>query len=68
MSCLFETSSAIGTVGLTLGLTGSVSIASRVILMILMFFGRVGALTLIYAALPSSDNVSRLPLEKISVG
>jgi len=66
--CLFETSSAIGTVGLTLGITGKISVLSRVILMILMFFGRVGALTLIYAALPSADNNSRLPLEKISVG
>jgi trk system potassium uptake protein TrkH len=68
LSCLFETSSAIGTVGLTLGITGQVSLVSRAILMILMFFGRVGALTLIYAALPSADNNSRLPLEKISVG
>lgn len=68
MSCLFETSSAIGTVGLTLGITGKISIVSRIILMILMFFGRVGALTLIYAALPSAENNSRLPLEKITVG
>ncbi len=69
LTCLFETGSAIGTVGLTLGITGEISILSRAILMILMFFGRVGALTLIYAALPSADsNHSRLPLEKITVG
>ncbi len=69
LTCLFETGSAIGTVGLTLGITSSLSTLSKVILMALMFFGRVGGLTLIYAALPSSDSRnSRLPLEKISVG
>ena len=69
LTCLFETSSAIGTVGLTLGITSGLSAVSRVILMILMFFGRVGGLTLIYAALPSADSQnSRLPLEKISIG
>ncbi len=69
LTCLFETGSAIGTVGLTLGITGSLSTISKVILMALMFFGRVGGLTLIYAALPSADSRnSRMPLEKISVG
>ena len=67
--CLFETGSAVGTVGLTLGLTPSLSTVSHVILMALMFLGRVGVLTLIYAALPSgTDTDSRLPMEKISIG
>ncbi len=69
LTCLFETGSAVGTAGLTLGITGRLSIISKVILMILMFLGRVGGLTFIYAALPSADSSnSRLPLEKISVG
>ena len=69
LTCLFETGSAVGTVGLTLGITSGLSGVSRVILMILMFFGRVGGLTMIYAALPSAENRnSRLPLEKITVG
>ena len=69
LSCLFETGSAIGTVGLTLGITPSLSLASRLLLMILMFFGRVGGLTLIYAALPSEGaSGSGLPLENINVG
>lgn len=69
LTCLFETGSAIGTVGLTLGITGKLSLVSRVLLMILMFFGRVGGLTLIYAAVPSDESqYSRLPLEKITVG
>ena len=69
LTCLFETGSAVGTVGLTLGITSKLSLLSRIILMILMFLGRVGGLTLIYAALPSGENPnSRMPLEKITVG
>lgn len=69
LKCLFETGSAIGTVGLTLGITVKLSLISRILLMILMFFGRVGGLTLIYAAVPSAESLnSRLPLGKISVG
>lgn len=69
LTCLFETSSAIGTVGITMGITSKLSLLSRIILMMLMFFGRVGGLTLIYAAVPSAESKnSRLPLEKITVG
>ena len=69
LTCLFETGSAIGTVGLTLGITTKLSMLSKAILMALMFFGRVGGLTLIYAALPSSGSKnSRLPLEPVSIG
>ncbi len=47
----FETASAVGTVGLTLGITPQLGILSRIVLIILMFMGRVGGLTLIYAFL-----------------
>ncbi len=68
-SCLFETASAIGTVGLTLGITPSLGIASKLILIGLMFFGRVGGLTLIYAAIGGSKaQVSKYPIDKITVG
>ncbi len=68
-SSLFETVSAISTIGLTLGLTPGLSPVSHITLMLLMFFGRVGGLTLIYAALSgSSGNAANLPLEKITVG
>ena len=69
LTCLFETGSAVGTAGLTLGITTGLKLSSHIILMILMFLGRVGGLTLIYAALPSAENqTSRMPLEKINVG
>lgn len=68
-SCLFETASAIGTVGLTLGITPELGVISQTILMILMFLGRVGGLTLIYAALSGSGKkISKLPQEKMTVG
>ena len=69
LTCLFEAASAIGTVGLTLGITPGLCAASRFILMGLMFFGRVGGLTLIFAAASGKRAyVSRLPKEKITVG
>ena len=67
-SCLFETGSALGTAGLTLGITTSLSLSSHIILMVLMFAGRVGGLTLIYAAFSSNNEISRLPQEKVTVG
>ncbi|MBR3602668.1 MAG: Trk family potassium uptake protein [Lachnospiraceae bacterium] len=68
-TCLFETASAIGTVGLTLGITPGLGVISQIILMILMFLGRVGGLTLIYAALSESGKkISKLPREKITIG
>ena len=69
VDCLFEAASAIGTVGLTLGLTPGLGGPSRAILIALMFFGRVGGLTLIFAALAGKRPcASKLPREKITVG
>ena len=66
--CLFETASAVGTVGLTLGITPGLGLASKIILMLLMFIGRVGGLTIIYAAISDYKDTSRKPLGKITVG
>ncbi len=67
--CLFEAASAIGTVGLSLGLTPGLGMVSRLVLIVLMFFGRVGGLTLIYAALSTTKKrPSKLPQDKITVG
>ncbi len=68
-TCIFETASAVGTVGLTMGITPSLGILSQCVLMILMFLGRVGGLTLIYAALSGTHkNLSKFPQERITVG
>ena len=69
VSCLFETASAVGTVGLTLGITPQLHIPSQIVLITLMYLGRVGGLTLIYAALSGEKTINaRLPLEKITTG
>ena len=68
-ACLFEAASAIGTVGLSMGITPALGAVSRTVLILLMFFGRVGGLTLIYAALSGTKRVSyKLPQERITVG
>ena len=65
---MFEVASAVATVGLTKGITPSLSLASRLILILLMFFGRVGGLTIIYSAFSKSNVISKYPTEKITVG
>ncbi len=69
MTCMFETASAVGTVGLTLGITPNLSTVSRIILIALMYIGRVGGLTLLFSAVtPGQSTMSRLPQEKLTVG
>ena len=58
MSALFEAASAIGTVGLSLGVTPELGTVSRIILIFLMYVGRVGGLTMIYAV--TSGGISLL--------
>ncbi len=47
--CLFEALSAMGTVGLTMGITTSLGLASKLVLMITMYMGRLGSLALAMA-------------------
>lgn len=69
LTSLYETASAIGTVGLTLGVTPALGVLSKMILILLMYFGRVGGLTLIYAALGGrKTQVAKLPQDNITVG
>ncbi|MCI6732249.1 MAG: Trk family potassium uptake protein [Lachnospiraceae bacterium] len=69
ISCLFETASAVGTVGLTVGITSELGQVSRCILILLMYIGRVGGLTLIFSAISARQgNTARLPQEKLTVG
>lgn len=65
---LFETASAIGTVGITLGITSGLGTASHIILILLMFFGRVGGLTLLLAFHNQGGTPSKYPVEKITIG
>ena len=68
-SCLYEASSAVGTVGLTLGITPQLHISSQMVLIVLMYLGRVGGLTLIYATVSSKKiGKAKLPQERITIG
>ncbi len=48
---LFEVASALGTVGLSTGITGNLTVAGKVLIILLMFTGRVGVLTFGFALL-----------------
>jgi trk system potassium uptake protein TrkH len=62
----FETFSAFSTVGLTLGVTPNLSVFGKFVIMAVMFIGRVGALTLLFAVVTKSGGKSyRYPSENI---
>lgn len=66
---LFEVFSAIGTVGMTTGITRDLNILSRLIIIVLMYCGRLGSLSfaLVFAQKNKSTSV-RQPQEKIIIG
>ncbi len=71
VSALFETFSATGTVGLTVGITPTLSAFSLWLLATLMFFGRVGILTVIFALsvkVKKNDELISYPETKYTVG
>ncbi|MGI5076206.1 potassium transporter TrkG [Treponema maltophilum] len=66
---LFEVVSAITATGLTAGITTSLSVAGKAIIILLMFFGRLGALTIMAAAVFNKDKVNiNLPQADIAIG
>lgn len=68
LSVLFEVVSAFGTVGLTTGITPSLSTASKIVLIILMFTGRIGPLTIAVTIAEKERQLIKYPEENISVG
>ena len=69
LESLFEAASAIGTVGLTLGVTPALHKISLFVLILLMYIGRVGGLTLIYAVFSGKNKANaRFPMEKVMIG
>lgn len=66
---LYEVTSAFGTVGLSLGITSDLQPISKVILMLLMFIGRVGIITLLFTFKNRKRSGKyRYPKEKIIIG
>ena len=66
---IFEAFSAYGTVGLSMGITSSLTNLGRIIIIILMYLGRVGPLTLIFAISETKIKTTyHYTEEKISIG
>jgi len=66
---LFEVASALGTVGLSLGITPELSDAGKIVLVLMMFWGRVGIVTFLYSLLKreTRERVS-YPVSEVPVG
>lgn len=66
---IFETSSAIATVGLTLGITTTLSSISKIILILMMYIGRIGGISLLLLfEKASGEDALQRPIEKILIG
>lgn len=68
---LYEVSSALGTVGLSTGITASLSFVGKIVIILCMFIGRLGPITIILALSfrkRSKKNVIHYPEEKVIVG
>lgn len=68
LDILFETVSAFGTVGLSLGITTELSELGKVIIILTMFVGRVGPLTIAMALSKRNKAPIKYPEEKILIG
>lgn len=69
LDTLFEVASAFGTVGLSRGITPALTTPGKVIIMSMMFAGRVGPLSLLIAlTAPRNGGGIRYPEEKVTVG
>ena len=69
ITVLYETASAIGTVGLTQGITPHLGAASRIIIIVLMYAGRIGGLSFVLALAEKRKHVPlERPLGKILIG
>lgn len=67
-SIVFEVVSAIATVGLTTGITPTLTIGSQIVLALLMFLGRAGCMTVMLSWRTPTAPAAELPLEKIRIG
>lgn len=69
LKTIFESASAVATVGLSMGITPALSTASKIILIFIMYIGRVGGLTLVFAAISRKSTVNKqYPADNIAVG
>lgn len=67
-AAFFEASSAIATVGLSFGITRSLSTVSKLLVILLMLVGRAGSITVLTAIGTKKNVPSSLPVEQIQIG
>jgi len=66
---MFEVFSAIGTVGMSTGLTRDLSLASRIVIILLMYCGRIGSMSFALSFMERKKAAPvQLPVEKIMIG
>jgi trk system potassium uptake protein len=65
---VFEVVSAFGTVGLSMGITGSLSIIGKIVIIIVMFTGKLGPLTLAFSLARQEKSKIRYPQEDVLTG
>lgn len=66
---LFEVCSAFGTVGLSMGITPDLSVVGKILIMCLMFIGRIGLLTfLIILGIKQKETLYNYPKERVIIG
>ena len=68
MQLLFEVTSAFGTVGLSTGITPNLCDASKLVVTLIMFIGRLGALTMITIWINRPEQQARYTEESITIG
>lgn len=68
LDVLFETVSALSTVGLSRGITGDLSICGKILICLLMFIGRLGPLTIIYLIMQPRTPKLKYPKGNIQIG
>ncbi|MBY0222986.1 MULTISPECIES: TrkH family potassium uptake protein [Sporosarcina] len=69
VSLLFEITSAFGTCGMSLGITSDLSVAGKLIIMVLMFIGRVGLISFLYTIGGKTNKTPyHYPKERVIIG
>lgn len=64
---VFEVTSALGTVGLSMGITSHLTIWGKLILIVLMFWGRIGVITLLYGLMSRKTAPSAINYPDINI-
>lgn len=68
LNILFEVVSAFGTTGLSTGITGSLTVLGKMVIIFMMFLGKVGPLTLLFTLATKEQQKIRYPSEDVLTG